>query len=225
MLGAVAAGIFGVAAQASAQQVQFHGGVTGCFTTGVSCPTVDFGLGAAFADNAGPAAANVTPAGPYLRYDASTFDNTTDAVFNHAGFNGLGASKFGKVGVDGNFTAVAGLKLILTFYFDPSYTTIFGPAGTPTTAPGPLQVASVLFNVTTTPTVSGGVHFDFGGAAVFSFTNGGIDCVDHATGAPLAGAAARCTHNGIATLAINDFRSLPGQQEHRYLGLDRHPHH
>jgi PEP-CTERM motif-containing protein len=175
MLGIAAASVFGITAQASAQAVEFHGSVQGCFTTGATCvpAPVDF---------------NVSAFGN-VKYNSDSFDNTT--LGGAAGFgNGAGAGSFGKVTVSGSdYTAPAGLKLILTFFFNPLADPLCGCTSTPDVTGGQPFSAQVTGEVNTT---AGDLNVSFpAGGIDFAFTNGGT------TGGGF-------THSGVAHLTVNN---------------------
>jgi len=149
MLGIAAASTFGLAAMASAQDIEFHGVVLGCFTTGAAC-----------------APANPTAFDGNLSYTGTSFDNTTD--HGAAGFgtvNPLDPS-FGHMSLAGPYTPAAGDVLQLEFFFSPAFV-----GGTPTVVSSPFLYDAF---VTGTVTVShGDIFVDFGSPVTFAFTNGG----------------------------------------------------
>jgi hypothetical protein len=176
MLGIAAASVFGITAQASAQNIEFHGTVQGCFTTGLTCT---------------PAANDIngTVLTSFVKYNSDSFDNTTLA--GAAGFgNGSGAGSFGKVTAGGpDYSAPSNLKLILTFFFNPLADPLCGCTSTPDVSGGQPFSAQVTGEVTTT---SGDLHVAFSDAGIdFNFTNGGTT-------------ADGFTHTGIAHLTVNN---------------------
>jgi len=175
MLGMAAAGMFGLTAVASAQDIQFHGVVLGCFTTAASCAV----------DNPGPSITG------NLVYQGTSFDNTT--FLGQAGFgtaNPLDPS-FGHMSLLGAYSAPAGEKLQLEFFFSPAF-----PGGTPTVGSPFLYDAIITGTVVVSPD-KGNVFIDFGSPVTFAFTNGGT-------------AGDGFTHSGTATLTVNDLNLTPG---------------
>jgi hypothetical protein len=171
MLGMAAASMFGITAAASAQNIEFHGAVIGCFTTGATCTSV-----------------NPTATDGNLKYNGSSFDNTT--VAGAAGFGTSGIGSFGHMSLLGDYTPAVGEKLQLEFFFAPAAGPEFGITGTPTV--GSTEVYDALVTGTIVQADGGGdIFVDFGSPITFAFTNGGT-------------VAGGFTHSGIATLTVNN---------------------
>ncbi|MEO7084620.1 MAG: PEP-CTERM sorting domain-containing protein [Gemmatimonadaceae bacterium] len=178
MLGMAAASMLGITASLSAQNIEFHGAVFGCFTTGAPCASV----------TTAPFAATDGVGGPF-QYTADGFDGTTFA--NLVSFPGSGTSgSFGNVMLRGDYTPAIGTKLQLEFFFNPASTLlpVGSFAGTPTVGSTELYDAMITGSVVG---VDGGIVISFGSPVTFAFTNGGT------TGGGF-------THSGFATLTVDN---------------------
>ena len=151
MLGMAAAGMLGLTATAKAQDIEFHGVVFGCFTTGATCVS---SIPNALDGN--------------LKYSGDSFIGETSG--GAVGFSDTGGSgSFGHLSLLGAYTPVAGQKLQLEFFFNPAALSV-GVAGTPDVASTELYDASITGTITV---VKGDIFVDFGGPVSFAFTNGG----------------------------------------------------
>ncbi len=207
VVGLIAASLFAGVAQA--QQIDFHGGILGCFYNTnppynqTSCTPTTLSVFDPFA-TAGS-----------LNYSGDVITGTTsgDVGDNSVGFGtGIGGS-FGHVSMfSGNYSSLDGTILQLTFLFDPSLTMtgLFG-TGTPTVIPDPLYSAVVKGNVKVDK--SGNLKIDFGAPVSFAFTKAGHMATCTATGglSSIPGNCGPGPYTGIGEITVNDLNGFYGQ--------------
>jgi len=180
-----AASLFGATAQLQAQQIDFHGGVIGCFVTSVPaspCPTTGTAADFSQTTNGGVGSTGT------LKYTGGTFTGTTtgdpDPDLNSTSFDGSCdlvlrfCGDFGALVEGAGFRAAKSdnIFLELTFFFDNTLGAECPGCnlpGTPHVTGTPFASSISLFGVVNTNSTSLQVNFDPKGI-VFNFTNGGM---------------------------------------------------
>ncbi len=204
ILGLVGASLFGVAAQA--QQIDFHGGILGCFyNTNPPFSQTSCVPGA-------PSVFDPFAVSGSLNYSGDIVTGTTsgDPGDNSVGFGtGVGGS-FGHVSLfSGDYTSLAGTVLQLQFFFDPAFSGFGFGTGTPTTTGNPTYTALVKGNVHVDK--SGNLKVDFGAPVSFAFTGGGHMATCTAPGSAIPGNCGPGPFSGTATITVNDLNAFYGQ--------------
>jgi len=206
-----AASLFGATAQLQAQQIDFHGGVIGCFVTSVpAAPCPSTGTASDFSKST---TGDVTSTGT-LKYTGGTFTGTTtgdiDPDLNSTSFDGSCDPIHRFCGDFGDLTEGAGFRatkadhifLELTFFFDNTLTAEC-PAcnipGTPVVLGTPFTSSMSIFGTVTSDGSSLQINFDPTGIQ-FGFTGGGMTptCVGLA---PVCGSG---PYSGQAGLVVDN---------------------
>jgi hypothetical protein len=183
ILGLAAASVFGATAQLQAQAIQFSGGTAGCFYYTVVCTPVTTTPFFDYVDASGAISTTAPGSGAYLAFQGGLFNATTNSGSGTRSINGS-FGNFGNITTSGfpfpaSFpTQLAGLHLLLAFYFAPNCTACPGFLWPQHPDVGSGNTPNTVATVTGTIDFSNnsGIDFDFGPGPQISnipFTAGG----------------------------------------------------